>query len=274
MRSVKPRTRRYKTHPLRGLVLLLAGVLLGAGALSYFRGDIPLPLNAFVKQPAQTHAPKEAVRAETTLTLPAQAWYALQLGAFDSLSDAEALAASFQGRGAAGYVLQSGKYLVLAAAYDTRADAQSVQAKLKSQRQVDTVVVEISRPEVTFRLSGNKENLDALRDALDVLGEAAGHLNALSLSLDRGEGSTEQAFAALRSEQGTMAALRDQLRLLFPKAEHPAVKEILSILDSLCLSMDRALNASGQSQLGARIKYCQLQCVCRLAAFSKAQAQE
>ncbi|MBR6186661.1 MAG: SPOR domain-containing protein [Clostridia bacterium] len=272
MRAGKLKTRRYKTHPLRGIALLLTGILLGAGAFACFRGDMALPLIPFERAAAAKNAPEEAPRAETTLTLPAQSWYALQLGAFDEISGAEALAALFQSRGAAGCILKKDQYLVLAAAYETRSGAQSVQMKLKNQHQVDTVIVEITRPEITFRLSGRKDSLDALRDALDALHEASGHLSGLSLLLDRGEGTRQQALDALRSEKNTVDMLKARLQSLFSQSAHPTVSEITRILDDFSRALDRALNASGQSALGAQIKYCQLLCLCSLFSFAQALA--
>ena len=112
---------------------------------------------------------------------------------------------------------------------------------------------------------------DALRDALDALQDAAGQMSALSLSLDRDSGTREQVFAAVQSERNTIAALRDRLQALFAKAPHPAVTEIERILDSLYEALDGAAGASSQSQLGARVKYCQLLSICRLASFAQSQ---
>lgn len=271
MRAGRLKTRRYKIHPLRGAALLLTGVLLGAGAYAYLRGGIALPISVPARQPAAAGQQKDVMRAETTLTLPAETWFALQVGAFDTKNEAEAQAAGFRGRGAAGYVFQSGAYRVLAAAYTSRSDAQRVQAQLKNRHQVESAVVEITRPEITFRLSGTREHLDTLRDALDALYGAAGQLGALSASLDQGETGREQALAALRSEKDTVAALRERLVLLFPDTAHPAVAAIIGMLTDLDAALADAVNAASQSALGARIKYGQLLCACRLADFAQSQ---
>ena len=274
MRAGRLKTRRYKTHPLRGAALLLAGAVLGAGAFLWLRGDGELPLSVFLKRPASTEAPPSAVRAETMLTLPSQTWYALQLGAFSDKKEADALAAAFQSRGAAGYVQAGEPYRVLAAAYTARADAQSVQTRLKNRYQVESVIVEIVRPEVTFRLNGSQESLDALGDALEEMRQAADRLNALTLALDQGQGTREEALAALRSERTTAQALFTRLQALFPQGTNRSVAEIGDMLNSLSLSLDAALNASSQTALGARAKYCQLLCVCRIADFARGQGSE
>ena len=274
MRAEKLTVRRYKTrHPLRGLMLLLLGALLGAGALNVIRGDtgLSLPFGG-VSAGTPTLSPAEAARREEDAVLSAEIWYALQLGAFEDADQAKALSDGFRARGAAGYVYFQDRYMSLAAAYSTRADAQSVQAQLKSQHGVETQVKEIVRPEVTFHLSGQSAQLTALSDALNALSESPRRFAALASALDRGESGKEQAKTVLRSERDTAQALLDRLQTLFPSNAHSLVGEITDTMQSLIQALNSALSAETVSRLGAETRYCQLLCLCRLAVFAKAQA--
>jgi hypothetical protein len=160
MRAGRLKTKRYPVRKRGGwaAALLLAGLLLGAGAVTYgkqaWEAALPLLPGVLQSSAAQTPAPETAVREERTLTLPGHTWYALQLGTFDSADAAEALAETYRNRGAAGYIRRQGQYQVLAAAYTARADAQAVMTQLRVNHQVEAKLTEITQPEVTLRLSG------------------------------------------------------------------------------------------------------------------------
>ena len=275
MRTGKLKVKRYPARsPAKGLALLLCGVLLGAGAWAAFRGETPLALPWVNSTPAPFPQIADTARAEMTLTLPGQSWYALQLGALDTAREAQALAEGFRSRGAAGYVFMKDGYQVLAAAYETRTEAQKVQVQPKNQHQVEAKTVEILRPQVTFRLSGQKAQLSALEDALTNLDQLARRLGSLSVALDQGETGGDQARSALRSESATLSALREKLLSLFPGAAHPAVSALDQIMAELIPALDGAAGTAAQTRLGAQVKYCQLMCVCRLAAFAENPAGE
>ena len=124
MRAGRLKTKRYKVRRRggRGVVALLLAALLLAGA-AYMVKEKQIPVFA---APSPTLTPAESRQETRTITLPAATWYALQLGVFEQESAAKSLAESYQGRGAAGYIDDGEHYRVLAAAYETRADAQAV----------------------------------------------------------------------------------------------------------------------------------------------------
>ena len=272
MRAGRLTTKRYKTRK-RGwgwLLALIAGFGIGAAAATFrpenWQVSLPVP---FVTVPASpTRPPEETQAEERTLTLPGRSWYALQVGAFDSQEAAQSLAASFQNRGAAGYVLRQDTYRVLAAAYPARADAQAVVSQLKNQHQVDAIVTDVLQPEVTLRLSGQKGQLTALGDAYDALNQLAEHLSALSLRLDQRTMDSGQILSAIRSERETLLALSGRLESWFGSEAPKEVGQVKALLDDLCRSLDDCLSTQGNTALGARIKYAQLQCICRMAAYA------
>lgn len=266
MRAGRLKIKRYKLrHRRRGWILCL---LLAAGAAAFlaFRQHGAIPLFA---APAATLSPAESARETREFTLPGRTWYALQLGAFETEDMALSLAASYQARGAAGYIDESDHYRVLAAAYDSRASAQAVQTQLGALHGVDAYVSEITRAEVTLRLTGQRAQLTALTDAYDALNHAAENLYALSLGLDQREKTGEEVRSAALSEKETAENLSLRLNTLFGENAPEAVSFITEVLNGLKAALEKALSSSGDTALGAQIKYCQLLCIERMAAYAR-----
>ena len=273
VRAGRLKTRRYKVYRSgrRRAGLLLLIVVLGIGA-AWAVGTEKLPLPRLPVSPAATLTPEDASPDARTLTLPGKTWFALQLGAPDSEAAALELAEVYAARGAGGYIWRQGGFRVLAAAYETRSDAQAVQNRLSTLHQVETVAVEIARPEVTLRVTGQKAQLTALSDAYDALDKLAAHLSALSQALDGREKDAEDVRSALQSERDTLSLLRERLAALFGGSAHAAVTDVEAILSDLITALDQAISAQGATALGAKVKYCQLLCVCRAAAYAAALA--
>ncbi len=272
MRAGRLKIKRYPVRR-RGCgwaALFIFGIALGAGAVTWGKQAVQAALPQFLtpRRSAATPSPESVRREERTLILPGHTWYALQLGVFDSSEAAENLAASFRSRGAAGFVRGQGQYRVLAAAYAARADAQAVITQLRARHQVDAVLTEITRPEVTLRLSGRPEQLTALTDACDALEQLSVQLAALSESLDRGTADRQQAISALQSHRDTLAALKSRLEAQFGENAPDPVKKAAETLNDLALSLSDALAAPGAAALGAKVKYAQLQCLCRMADYA------
>ena len=274
MRAGKLRTKQYKIR--RGgrgwLGWLTAALVLALGTGALYAGLLPWPGPEVALAPSPTLTPQDSAAETRLIALPGGAWYALQMGAFDQASSAQSLADSYRGRGAAGWIWQEENYRVLAAAYESRADAQAVQSQLKAQHGVETVVADLIWPDITLRVTGQKAQLDALSDAYDALDQMAKHLCALSQALDRGETDQEALRSALLSQRDTAAALENRLSALFSPGLHPAVEQGAALLGSEAQGLVAALAASGSARMGAQIKYCHLMCVCGLMAHAQALA--
>lgn len=266
MRAGRLKTRRYRPYHRRrwGLWILLLGALCLAAAWFFRDGGIDL-----FAAPAPTLSPDEAARDSRTVTLPGDAWYALQLGVFESETAAREFASGYQARGAAGYITGTDSFRVLAAAYPARADAQAVQANLRAQHGVDAYVYELSRPEITLRLSGQKAQLTALSDAYDFISQLANQLSALSQAMDSQEMEGAEVINALRSQRETLSGLSLRLKTLFAASPHAAVTQIAGLLDDLDASLAAAEQAQGNARLGAQVKYCQLLALDRMAAYAQ-----
>lgn len=277
MRAGRLKVKRYPVRKRGGFaaLLLAAGLLLGVGAAVYGKQawQAALPLLPGVLRPSVTSAPEALPREERTLTLPGHTWYALQLGAFDSAEAAESLASSYRSRGAAGYIRRESQYRVLAAAYNTRADAQAVMTQLRANHQVDAVITEITQAEVTLRITGRPDQLTALSDAFDILEQLSMQLASLSDSLDRGKTDLQQAISALRSHRDTLLALKTRIDGQFGKSAPTPVRDAADMLEALSLSLNEALSAQSTVLFGARIKYAHLQCLCGMADYAAGLAK-
>ena len=257
-----------------GWLLLIAGIGLGlATSSAYLRFMRPLPQTQISAQPAPTLPPEETQADERTVTLAGQSWYALQIGVYDDAETAGRDADALRARGAGGYIFRKDGCRLLAAAYTARADAQAVMSRLKTRHGLDTEVVEIVSPEITLRLSGQKGQLTALTDAFSAMEKLCGHLYQLSLSLDRQETEAAEALTALQSEQDTLAALSARLQARFGASAPAAVLSLKQILDGSAQSLSAVSAAKTLTQLGAQVKYCHLECICRMAAYASGLAQ-
>lgn len=268
MRAGKLKTRRYKIHRGRKIFgfVLVAAALLAAG-YAWRSGRISLPL---ALTPAPTALPQEKETESRTLTLPGGTWYALQLGLYEkSEGAARQTAELFQGRGAGGYLYSRDGYRVLAAAYENRADAQTVQTRLRTQYSIETYLLEIARPEITLRLTGQKGQLSALSDAYAFLEQAAGQLSAQSQRLDNGSAGKQEILSFLASLQETADALESRMDALFGASALDAVKQIRAALGDLSRALAQAQEAQSVTALGAQVKYCQLMCIARMAEYAE-----
>ena len=272
MRAGRLATRRYRARGYRAgrLLLLIVGIGLGFAGANALRGGTPPPLTKITAEPAPTLPPEETQADERTLTLSGQSWYALQLGVYRDEAAARQEAETYRARGAGGYILQKDGCRVLAAAYSTRADAQAVTTSLKTRHRLDTEVVEIVSPEITLRLSGQKGQLTALSDAYAAMEKLCGHLYALSLSLDRQETGLRDALAALQSERDTLNALVERLQSRFGASAPDAVLTLKQALSDCARSLSAAAASQSLTRLGAQVKYCHLECICRMAAYADA----
>ena len=96
----------------------------------------------------------------------------------------------------------------------------------------------------------------------------AGHLYQLSLSLDKQETEAREALAALQSERDTLTALTARLDARFGDSAPPAVQSLKQTLSDCAHSLDAASAVQSLTRLGAQVKYCHLECICRMAAYT------
>ena len=265
MHSPHIKTQTYKTGgTLRRILLCLLLCALIIGASSLVRKKMGVPLT-FSLMPQATSAPKasEAPKEDVTygsldITLTDRSWYALQLGAFTQENAAYQLSQEFIPRGAAGYVCHEADiFRVYAAAYPTRAEAQSVQTRLNEQG-VTTYIQPCNEASVTLRATGTHTQLNAVSDIFSYLDTLSLKFFTLSSQLDKSEISTTDAFSALMSEGTTCRALADALSSAFTKEFPASAQQLHDLLTLIAQECESSQNSQSAARIGAALKRCQL----------------
>ena len=248
------------------LCLLLAAAILGVSWQVQARLGVARP---FSLAPEKTQRGQDAERKSQELTLSAHALYALQLGAFTQESAARQLAQEFMLRGAAGYVYRDGDtYRVLAAAYPTRAEAQTVQTRLSGQN-ISTYIHPCMQEALTLRAGGTGGQVEALGETLGYLDGLAGKLYTVSSGLDAQSVTAEDARAALLSEGVTCAALRQRLLNAFDGALPDSLTPLADLMAAVAADAEALQNENGAARIGAALKRCQLTAFFGLMAFAE-----
>lgn len=265
MRSPTLKTQSYKTGsplPRIALCLFLCALIAAASFLLREKMDLPLPFSLSMQATAApvTPAPDTSHNSQD-ISLAGRTWYALQLGAFTQESAAHQLSQQFIPRGAAGYVLEDNDiYRVYAAAYPTRAEAQSVQTRL-SEQGVATYIQPCNEEPVTLRAGGTNTQLQAVSEIFAYLDTLSMKFFTLSSQLDKNELAVTDALSALMSESATCRALGNALANAFP-AEIPAgAQAICDLLTQIAQECETAQNSQSAARAGAALKRCQLSVV-------------
>lgn len=278
MRTKGLKTQGYKTGGTlrRGLLCIALGALIWLGG-AQLRAQLGMPLTFSLgkkeAKPAQTtDVPQKNARASAEISLTGRTWYALQLGAFTQENAAWQLSQEFIPRGAAGYVcVQEGVFRVYAAAYPTRAEAQSVQTRLSDQG-VTTYIQLLNEPAVTLRAAGTQKQVEAVSEALQYLNTLSTKFLSLSTALDRQEMDAASAFSALNSEGSTCIALQKALENAFDGEVDAAVQPLHALLVSLAGECSQ--NNLSAARTGAALKRCQLTVAVGLREFAAQTAGE
>ncbi|MCR4886767.1 MAG: hypothetical protein K5919_07615 [Clostridiales bacterium] len=272
MRAGRLQTRRYRVRRTRRRVFLVLA-LLGIGAFFLARSPVFPRLQAYFLSllPGAPALPDEGMAETREVTLPGGQWHALSLGTYRDAAAARQAADSFRARGAGGY--RDGENRLLAAAYPARADAQQVQKRLLAHHGLETAQTEIAWPEIRFRLTGRKDQLDAVEDALRLLSQTAEQLFSLSSGLDKRTMDETAARQALASWRDTLSAQASRLDGCFGGAAPEAAEQLRGQIAFLADALKTALEEQGSVRLGAQIKYCHLAALCRLQSWANTLAE-
>ncbi len=253
-RRVYP-AKRYRGKWLSAVLLGVSGILFITGLVSRTeKTNFSLVMKA-----SQTPIPMDEFFDETpasiTVELPADTWYALQVGVFESEESAHQAAQVFQARGAAGYIWHDGRYRVLAAVYPSKEDAQIVREQLKERHSIDTYLYPIEYPSVHMRLTGMQGQLEILEASFEHAKDIAVQLQQQSVAIDRQEISGFDAKKKLDAitAQADIVALRLEQR--FPKPVHSTVQALIECFTDYS---SFALEFTGEEsavEVGIRLKY-------------------
>ena len=151
--------------------------------------------------------------------------------------------------------------------------AQQVQKRLLAHHGLETAQTEIAWPEIRFRLTGRKDQLDAVEDALGILSQTAEQLFFLSSGLDKKTLDEAAARQALASWRDTLSAQAARLDECFGGAAPKTAEQLRDQIAFLSDALKTAPEEQGSVRLGARIKYCHLAALCRLQAWADTLAE-
>ena len=236
------------------LLLFLSLVIVLSGLFS--RGGDQSSIEAVTEStPPPLTDSFDETRTTKEITLERQAWYALQLGAFENETSATEQAQLFRKRGAAGFLWHDNRFRVLAAVYPLKDDAQRVREQLQENHAVDSYLFEITLPELRLRLTGMKGQLDILEAAFIHADDTIAALQALSLSLDRQEISNQEAAQQirLRSEQLYQVSARLEQRFVQPR--NTAVVQLIAFFADYSEFADSLDPSVSNATFSVAVKY-------------------
>ena len=277
------RSRRYRTSsgsPTLVIVLFLA--VIAAAIVSFsplgtrLKDSVVLPLYAKLFQTEQTPAPAseamavassepvptptEPPRVAEVLTITERPFYILQMGQYDSESDALLVSNELQSMGGGGYVYVSeGKYRLFAAAYTDAASLQTVQKQIRRDGFMneafitDATVVHVS-------LEGVDEAVAVYKEGVAVLESVPVSMSELALQFDKGEKSATEVKAELESLRRTVADVIEKLNQIDTGDSHSlgdALREYENALSTFLIGYD---NIAMDFYAGA-LKHLQLETI-------------
>ena len=119
------------------------------------------------------------------IALPAVNCYALQMGVYSAYDNAYQQSASLQAQGAGGFILQDGdRYRVLAAGYNSEADAKEVKTRLISSG-TDCALYTLTAPGATFKITAEPTQVEAIEQGFPALSNALTALGETAIAFDR-----------------------------------------------------------------------------------------
>ena len=152
----------------------------------------------------------EAMQTET-VTLPAVNMYALQIGAYDSVANAQQLIGSLRSLGAAGYCYETdGSVRILAACYADEEQARSVCERLNAQGHA-CVVLELSSASLSLDVTAPERQRTAVKNAVDSAVKLIGELSSEVIRFDEEEHSAEYGRAIAKEKLEKFRQLRAEL---------------------------------------------------------------
>ena len=235
-------------------LLFLSAVILFSGVAARSGGDAVIQTVA-TPSPIPLDAAFDETRETREITLNGSAWYALQLGAFETEEAAGQLAEQFQRRGAAGYIWPDERYRVLAAVYPEKEDAQAVRQQLREQHDVESYLFEINVPAVALRMTGMRGQIDILEAAFLHAEELIRQMERISETLDRQEITPAEAADELNTlrEQVELVALRMEQRFAAPR--NTAVTRLIGLMRDYAAFAREKTGQESNALLSRQIKY-------------------
>ncbi|MEG1569607.1 MAG: SPOR domain-containing protein [Clostridia bacterium] len=237
------------------LLLFLSLVVLLSGLVWRGNGEgIFIELSA-TETPIPTDESFDDTQESREISLPASAWVALQLGAFEDEKSASELSEQFRKRGAAGYVWHDTRFRTLAAVYPTREDAQNVRTQLQKQHTIETFLYQINLPALRLRMNGMKGQLDILEAGFLHANDLIAREQEIGLTLDRQENSVASAIQQLAEVNGQMDLVALRLKQRFIQPRHQSVQGLIECFENYSEFCRTLSNEDSEVTLATKIKY-------------------
>lgn len=106
--------------------------------------------------------------------------YALEVGSFDTKTEAQNFALSIKSQGGAGYIYENKKFYVFISMYENLLDAEQIKTNLKEQS-IEANIYQLSAPAINLNFSGSN---DILYKSLKAYKELYKRVYDLSISFD------------------------------------------------------------------------------------------
>ena len=170
--------------------------------------------------------PKASEKAHEVITIEETPFYILQMGAFTEKANAVSHAEEIRRLGAGGAVFQDGSvYRVFAAAYLDEASLMKVHAQVRGDGfEASPYITDKKGLKIT--LDGDKEAVDAVRNAVRIMNGIPTDLCRLCLSFDKGEAKEADICNALQAHMTELETGCSDLG----RIRSEAISPILSLL--------------------------------------------
>ncbi len=201
---------------------------------------------------------KPASASSEELSLPALNCYALQMGAFGEITNAQSEAAALKLKGAGGYIMQDGeRYRVFASAYLDEASAKEVRERLTGEG-VDCTVYAMCYPMQKFRVTAPQDKLDAIALGFSAISKAHESLSQAVLDFDRSAKSAKEGVEAALVIRQTLQGDMNDLSAL--GRGEPVLGDIIACYEAIDARLNELCSGSEQSivDFSAQMKYTQL----------------
>ena len=200
---------------------------------------------------------EDSTLVSETITVDTVSSYLLQLGAFSKSTNAESEAISARSRGAAGFILEGdGYFRVIASAYDTVEDLQSVQEQLKESEDIETGSFLLESQELELKVSGAQSQLDALKQAFNTIKSLRETLHDLVVEFDKQNITQASCLDTLKTKANLMddakKAINDDAK------NNTVVASLVELMTKLSGHIEEMESQDTVAEFSAQLKYAQI----------------
>jgi len=266
-------TKRYPRKGGNGsLLLLLFLVIICVAVISAQTGFPVLFIDGPLPKPQATIEPLPQVSASpanTMQTIARQSWYAIQVGSYETESEAKTAADQLRARGGAGYIYKSGSYRLMVSCYPTQEEAESVRQSLISNGEFDSpALYHFVSDEIRLSIVATPVQASALSQSYTLLPEMINELSRLSLALDRNTMDAASVRAAAATNYTRIRSLIELMNTALGDVKSPIVTPFLDLLGACANAMDQLQQSTGDTlSLSSQLKYDHLDILCQFINY-------